>query len=341
MLKIMTIKGKGPLSILALLWLPFMGFSQKEAKTCSVNNVQCQYALDNGQMNGVYTSFYANGTKKAEGQFQHNTRIGKWTIWDSTGAMLHQRMYENNAYDFSVLFHKTDRDKTFSTEKQINLIRDTNGLAAFPKVVDKEIVHSQRYWRMVSNKAQNPALFDNNTFFNWLSQSVLEGKIKAYSPIKDDFRLQMKPEDVKKTMDSLDVELVGFRTKEMTYYTSTHQISHSVVLGLAPIVRSKKSDKSGSDSPLFWIRLPNSRKEFSQKALPNLEFPMNIKTYDDLFFNRYFSSTIIKISNVKNLYLGDSWNTEEAKIAAQKLDMDIIDLEHNLWVFKPEVYAKK
>jgi Gliding motility associated protein GldN len=331
---------KYPLSILAFLWLPVLVYSQKEEKVGYVNDVRCLYSLENGQMNGAYTSFYANGKKKAEGQFRHNTRIGKWTIWDSTGAMVHQRLYENNAYDYSVLFHKTERDKSFSSEKQINLLRDTNGLPSFPKVVEKEIVHSVVYWRMVSNKKQNPALFENNVFFNWLTQSILEGKIRAYSATNDKFKNRLTPEELKRTMDSLDVELVGFRIKEMRYYTSSHQISNTVILGLAPIIRSKKLGTNASNSPLFWIYMPNSRKEFAQNPLPNLGFPEDIKSYDDLFFNRCFSSTIIKESNVKNRSFDDYLNENEAYNAAQKIEMDIIDFEHNVWVYKPEAYAR-
>jgi hypothetical protein len=330
-----------PLSILAFLWLPILVNAQKEEKVGYVNDVRCLYSMENGQMNGAYTSFYANGTKKAEGQFQHNMRMGKWTIWDSTGEIVHQRHYENNAYDYTILLHKSESNKTVSYEKQVNLVRDTNGLVNFASPKEKEIIHSVIHWRMVSNRKQNPALFENNNFFNSLIQSVLEGKIRAYSATNDKFKNRITSDDLKKTMDSLDVELVGFRTKEMRYYTSSHQITYTVMLGLAPIVRSKKADKRAPESPLFWIYMPNGRKELAQIPLPNLGFPADIKTYDDLFFNRYFSSRIIKESNVKSLSLNEYLSDADALNAAQKIEMEAIDLEHNLWVYVPGAFAKR
>jgi hypothetical protein len=332
---------KGLLSIIAFLWLPVLVFSQKEEKVGYVNNVRCLYSMENGQMNGVYTSFYANGIKKSEGQFQHNNRIGMWTIWDSTGEMTHQRMYEKNAFDYSILFHKTERDKSFSSEKKVNLVRDTNGLMGFPNVKENEIVHSRVIWRMVIDKQQNPALFENNFFFNSLIKNVLDEKIRIYSATNDKFKNRLSPKQMKKTMDSLDVELVGFRTKEMVYYSSAHQMSQTVILGLAPIVRPKKSPNRDAEMPLFWLYMPRARKELAQNPLPNSGFPADIKNYDDVFFNRYFSGTIIRESNSSNHALNEPSNDIEAQNAAQKLEMDIIDLEHNLWVYKPEARVKK
>jgi antitoxin component YwqK of YwqJK toxin-antitoxin module len=326
---------KGTFSILAFLSLPILVFAQKEEKISYINKVRCLYSVENGLMNGDYTSFYPNGVKKAEGQFQHNTRIGKWTIWDSTGAMAHQRVYDNNAYDYSVLFHKSEGNKTVAPEKRIVLARDTNGLLSFQKTPEKEIVHSVVVWRMLDNKTQNPALFEKNVLFNALTERVLEGKIRAYSATNDKFKNRITPEELKHTMDSLDVELVGFRTKEMRYYMSSRQISEVVILGLAPIVRSKKSGEKDSERPLFWVYMPNARKELAQVPLPNAGVTSSVKTYDDLFFNRYFSSTIIKTSNVQNKYF-DDLGSASARKEGEKVEMDNIDLEHNLWVYKPD-----
>jgi hypothetical protein len=333
---------KGPLSIIAFLWLPILVFAQKEDKVCYVNNVRCLYSMENGQISGAYTAFYANGNKKAEGQFLHNTRVGKWTVWDSMGEMVHQRVYDNNAYDFTVLVHKSDSKTPISSEKHINLERDTNGLMNFSTVKEKEIAHSALYWRMIGDKKQNPALFENNTFFNWLTQSVLDGKIRAYSTKKDNFKFRMTPEELKRTMDSLDVELVGFRTKEMRYYVGKDQISKTIILGLAPIVRPKKSNKTHQDdAPLFWVYMPSLRKELAQLPLPKSSLSEDAKNYDDVFFKRYFSSTIIKESNVYNRYLNDYLSESEAHNVAQQSEMNIVDMEHNFWVYVPETYARK
>ena len=69
--------------------------------------------------------------------------------------------------------------------------------------------------------------------------------------------------------------------------------------------------------------------------LPNLDFPADIKTFDDLFFNRYFSSNIIKTSNVYNRSLKDYLSEAEAYNAGQEIEMENLNVEHDLWVYAP------
>jgi Gliding motility associated protein GldN len=338
MVKINTFKG--PLSIFAFLWLPVLLFSQKEVKETYINHLRYVYTLEAGQMNGAYMAYHANGIKKAEGQFQHNLRVGKWSVWDSTGEMSHQRIYDNNGYDFNIVFQQSKPKDNNVIEPHINLRRDTNGLRAFGEVKEKSIIHSVTHWRMVSNRKQNAALFENNNFYNWLIKSVLEDKIRAYSSNNDKFKSRMTPLELAKVIDSLDGELVGFRLKEMRYFTDNYQLSETVILGLAPVVRPKKSPKSATPTPLFWVYMPNARKELAQNSLPDTGFPADVKNYDDLFFNRYFSSTIIKESNIHNRSLSEYLNEAEAAEKAQDIELEAIDLEHALWVYAP-TYVRK
>ena len=332
---------KSPLSILAFLWLPLSVFSQKEVKECTFNNVRSVYSLENGQMNGAYTSYYANGAKKAEGQFAHNTRIGQWTIWDSTGEILHKRLYEGDAFDFSILYTKNKVADSAFLQTKGNLTRHTDGYWTLPNPKGKEILFSTRNWRMVRNKQQNPALFENNYFFNWLTQNILEGKTKAYSAINDKFHYKMTADELKKIIDSLDVELVGFRIKETMYFTVNHQYAATEISGLAPIVHSKKSTTAEQEFPLFWIHIPSSRKELAQCSLPTSGFPTGVKTYDDLFFNRCFSGTIVKESNIHSKAIEDYRNESAASVISQQIEMNMIEVEHNLWVYALDAYAKR
>jgi hypothetical protein len=329
------------ISILAFLWLPFSVFAQKEIKECRVNNEHSVYALENGQMNGAYNSYHANGKKKAEGQFVHNTRIGLWTIWDSMGGMLHQRHYADDAYDFTVLYQKNKRADSFFVQTKGNLIRHADGYLALPEVTEKEIFFSTRNWRMIRNKEQNPALFDKDYFFNWLIENVLNEKMKTYVANNDKFWHKLTVEELKKKMDSLDVELVGFRLKETMYFTVNRQHAQTQILGLAPIVRSKKVKTADPEFPLFWIRVPDARKVLVQCPLPTSGFPSGIKTYDDLFFNRCFSSTIIKESNVYSKAIDDYQNETAARAISDQIDMNLIEVEHNMWDYSPKTYAKR
>lgn len=330
---------KHPLSILAFLGLPFLLFAQAKTEETYVHKVRSVYTLDKGQLNGLYTAYFANGVKKAEGQFQNNKRIGEWTVWDSTGEKTHQRRYEHNGYDFTVSYPKPKEGDTL-TKSYATLTRDTNGLAAFPNPSEKDIIHSIVHWRLVSNKAQNPALLVDNTFYNGLIQKALDGKVRIYSSENDKFKARMQPDELQRKLDSSDLELVGFRLKEMRFFTGKQQVSQTHITGLAPIVRSKKMGKKDEEKPLFWLYVPHARKELAQMPLPNLGFPADVKTYDDLFFNRHFSSVIIKTSNVHNRSLTDYLSEAEAYKVGKEIEMESINVEHDLWVYAP-TYVRK
>jgi hypothetical protein len=330
---------KYPLSILAFLSLPFLLFSQAKTEETNANKVRSVYTLDNGQLNGLYTAYFANGVKKAEGQFLHNRRVGEWMVWDSTGEKVHQRRYENNGYDFTVS-HPKPKEGDALTKSYATLTRDTNGLVALSNPSEKDIIHSIVNWRIVTDKEQNPALLADNTFYNALIQSALDAKIRIYSSENDKFKARMLPDELRRKLDSMDVELVGFRIKEMRYFTGKQQVSQTHITGLAPIVRSKKLGEKDGEKLLFWLYVPRARKELAQMPLPNLGFPADVKTYDDLFFNRYFSSVIIKTSNRYDRSLKDYLSEADAYKAAQEIEMDNIDLEHNLWVYAP-TYVRK
>ena len=253
---------KHPLSIFTFLLLPFLGFTQKETKECTVkivDDIRCVYNLENGLINGAYTSFYTNGKKRVEGQFQKNERIGTWTIWDSTGEILHQRKYDN-AFTFKVLKQKINSGDSLYSQTKLNLKPNADGYIELPLVKQTDIIHSQRYWRMVDNKKQNPALLADNSFFDWLTKNILDNKINAYTANSNKFWYKMTADDLKNKMDSLDVEIVGYRIKEERFFSIRRQCSQTNILGLAPIVRSKK-DYSKEEFPLFWVRMPEIRKE--------------------------------------------------------------------------------
>jgi Gliding motility associated protein GldN len=316
--------------ILTFLCLPFSGISQKETKECLAEGVRCVYNIENGMMNGAYNSFYTNGTKHAEGQFQHNLRVGKWMIYDSTGSIQHQRTYENNALHFTVSKHKLGASNATVGGNKVNFQMNENGFYALPPINEKDIVHSTRYWRMVRPQSINTALFKDKTFYNWLISSVLEGKFIAYRTI-DKVWNKMTPDEVKKRLDSLGVELVSFRIKEERFFSDKWQASQTTILGIAPVMQVKDAAGNISEMPLFWLRMPNIRGELVKQKIEGTGVPSYVKNYDDLFFYRYFSSEIVAQSNVQNKRLSEMVSSEDLKKEQQKIEIGMIELEHNLW----------
>jgi hypothetical protein len=332
---------KHPLSILTFLCLPFLCTSQKEIKECVVDSLRCVYSIENGMLNGAYNSFHANGTKHAIGQFQHNLRVGTWRIYETSGELIHQRTYENNSLDFTVSKNKLGMGNTSAAENKVNFQMTENGFYALPPIKGKDIVHSTRYRRMVRQESINSPLFKDKTFYNWIINNVLEGKIVAYHTNNDKFWYKMTPDEVKKRMDSLGVELVGFRIKEERYFNDKRQASQTTILGIAPVMQVKDTVGKTSEMPLFWLRMPNIRAELVKLKIEEKGLPSYVKNYDDLFFYRYFSSYIDWQSNVYSKNLNEMVSVEDLNKEQQKIEIGMIELEHNLWDYVRDVYTKR
>jgi hypothetical protein len=105
-------------------------------------------------------------------------------------------------------------------------------------------------------------------------------------------------------------------------------------------VRSKKAGENDAEKLLFWIYMPYARKALAQMALPNSNFPADIKTYDDLFFNRCFSSVIIRESNVYSRLSKANLSEADAYKVGKEIEMEGINVEHDLWVYAP-TYVRK
>lgn len=54
---------------------------------------------------GLYQSFYSNGTKESEGNYDNNKENGLWQKWDSTGHLIDSTVYENAKKISSSTFH--------------------------------------------------------------------------------------------------------------------------------------------------------------------------------------------------------------------------------------------
>ena len=240
-----------PLSIF-FLTLSFICISQKEYKATSDKGVNTVYTIQNGLFEGQYTSFHANGVKKSSGQFMHNLRKGAWTVWDSTGKMVHQRECENPISHKQIFPQPTAKAENVSVTTND---KQSEGFVELPKVNEKNIVFSKMYWRTIMNKEQNPLLFENNRFLKFLTTNILSGKINAYR--NSDRKWQkLSIGEYQKRLDSLNSEVVGFQIKETFYFDKQRQIGQIVILGVAPIIRLK----DGSTTPQYWVSMPAIRK---------------------------------------------------------------------------------
>jgi antitoxin component YwqK of YwqJK toxin-antitoxin module len=113
-------------------------------------------------LNGKYVSYYDNGTKKSEGAFKDNQRVGEWLVWDKDGNKRMIRKYDNN-YTFETVLAKNGKGVDAPSAK-INYVfkRSSNGAIIDNKITEKDVAVSKRIWRSIENNTNNKILFDNN-----------------------------------------------------------------------------------------------------------------------------------------------------------------------------------
>jgi len=309
---------KNILYVSLTIWLfAFAVNAQEVEKSFKLKDLKVVYHQKDGMYDGLYTSYYLNGNKKAEGLFNGNMRVGNWTIWDENGNILVEREYQNSF----VFDQKTPSKKQF---EKYSLVRDENGVIPAYFLQEKNIDWLQRVWRSIPAE-NNPELFDDNKLYTVIWKSISEGKITGYNPKDDQFKFQIAAD----LIDFTNTKVLSYKIKEESFYDHSRQIMESRIIGICPIVLD---EETGSPKDLVWIYYPDFREILAQYPVQDGRVPDYVRSLEDVFFYRYFNSQIIKVSNLKDQSIEDYKSDSEIEVEATKLDLLLIVREHDFWV---------
>jgi len=271
--------------------------------------VKCVYHKTDGRFNGHYISYYKNGKKLAEGDFDNNLRKGIWTVWDTTGKILVQRDYTTQ-FSFKIKFHNAD------TSLKYDLKYNSSGYLNYFPIGEKNVVWAKRIWRTIDSK-NNPALFKNDALFKVLQKIPLNDSVKIY---KDDvFKEAISSKDIKLK----NTKIVAYKIKEDCFTDNQRFVFESRIIGICP-VGINETTKDTSD--LYWIYLPEIRTQLAKEKISEKTLSSRVKTLDDLFFFRNFSSTIYKES-----FVFDKAKTYDA--TSDEKEIELIEFEHGMWLY--------
>ena len=133
-----------------------------------------------------------------------------------------------------------------------------------------------------------------------------------------------------------------FRMKEIWYFDSEASELRVRILGIAPLFTEVIYDDYGNATELqpralFWLYYPDCREVFSRSEVFNALNDSSPLSWDDIFQMRFFSSFIIKASNVKDLRLIDIASLKENGVdlllESEKIKQSIFNYEHDLWSY--------
>lgn len=294
--------------------------AQNNPKHFKNKDINCIYNIKNGMMDGNYQSFYLNGNKKSNGDFINNNKSGLWTIWDTTCNIIVERQYVNN-FEYKQLFPLNPKNYTTSSE------RDTNGLLKYFFVKEEMVYASNRIWRIIP-KENNPLLFDNDILSGLLISNILNGKIVAYNTISDEFTKPFSRLEVNLKYDYDNLEIVAYRLKEEWFFDNVRKTAEIRIMGICPVARYKNDTDNNFD--LFWLYFPDIRDKLALGKI--WEKNPLLQNIDDLFYFRYFSSSIVKESNIYNKEIKDYKTGKDIEIEAERIKLKLIEFEHDCWV---------
>ncbi len=218
-------------------------------------------------------------------------------------------------------------------------------------------------WRLVETREKMNLVWraEEKPFFNVLSELIKNGDITAFKDEK--FKEPMNWGEVEGQMVTIDTNQVydaaadaevikvtknskdwrninQYRIKEIWFFDKEASMLKHRILGIAPILTEVIE---GSDMPivlpLFWVYYPEARMPLAKYQVKSDENDMVPMTWTDLLDNRYFSSIILKRSNILDFKVRDYFNQDDEMynmdqlFESEKIKQELFNFEHDLWEY--------
>ncbi len=249
--------------------------------------------------------------------------------------------------------------------KETNL---TKRVIPYPYLREADVMYFRRVWQEMDlkQKINHPYYYpvdpieDRSNLFDVIRDGLLiEGSLVAYStgPIgdEDEFTIPLSPDSIRKILNPIERidewdefgEKIGFkeiitpiesdkitryRLKEDWIWDRQRSERYVRIIGIAPMIEDYDRDgESMGYAPLFWLYYPECRYVFANADVFNLFNDAQRRTYEDLFQKRYFSSYIVKHSNVYDRGIGEFARGMDALAESERIKEELFNLEHDLW----------
>mgnify|MGYP006087374231 CR=1 FL=1 len=126
-----------------------------------------------------------------------------------------------------------------------------------------------------------------------------------------------------------------WRLKEEWFFDKQRSVMDVRIIGMAPLTDiNSNGELTGSFDPLFWVYFPEARNILINAEVFNLvKNNAERRTYDDIFWKRMFSSTIIKESSVMDRNIDQYMIGLDALLEAERIKTEIFNMEHDLWEY--------
>ncbi len=250
--------------------------------------------------------------------------------------------------------------------KETNL---TKRVVPYPSLREADVMYVRRIWQALALRQKITQMFyfpvdpieDRKNLFDVIRYALeVEGSLTAYGtgPAGDDdeFRYPytgtqvdsvLNPVVIIPQFDPVTGEVIGsmeaqtsinsqdivrYRIKEDWVWDRQRSQRHVRIIGIAPIIE-KKDDEGNSQglAPLFWLYYPECRYVFANAECYNYENDAQRRTFEEIFQKRYFSSYIVKETNVFDRSIADYAQGLDALLESERIKDELFTIEHDLW----------
>lgn len=324
-------------SLAVLNLLSFTILAQPE-QTYNDGSLNCKYQSTLGMLNGPYVSYYKNGVKKSEGNFQFNNRIGEWSVWDSTGKLRVKRNY-SNPYEYTQIIPVVSPEGPIPllNKPVYKLERDSLGEWKYFKMEERMVIYSQRNFKCfyTSEKQQ---FFHYKMLFEILYENALNKNYPVYAVNKDnDDETYSKRFDIS-TIDTSKIRLVGFRIKSDYIFDNSRFISQDVPLFITILAVNKGISNPSGDNfisndtvGLYSIYYRDAKKYLAQVELKNYGQPPYLQNLDDIFFFGCYGEEKWNVSNMSDRGVNKYIHTPPASV--NQFILKEVETENDMWLY--------
>lgn len=245
----------------------------------------------------------------------------------------------------------------------------TKRVVPYPYLREADVMYTKRIWQKIDLREKMNQQFyypirpiqDRQSLFDVIREALtVEGSLVAYStgPAGDDdeFRYPLTSTKIDSILNpviyipEIDLETgekIGDKPKKVAIESESikqylikedwiwdRQRSERYVriIGIAPLMEQIDDEgQSKGFSTLFWLYYPECRYVFANSEVYNMFNDAQRRTYEDVFQKRYFSSYVVKESNVYDRSIQSYARGLDALGESRRIKEELFMLEHDLW----------
>jgi gliding motility associated protien GldN len=254
------------------------------------------------------------------------------------------------------------RDGVYDKENSVN-----RRFIPYTHLREADVTWERRVWRTIDIREKiNQSFYyplepvvSRTSFMQMLLKQILAGNIYAFTD--EDFTIPLEKAAIRDKMvirgDSVDQEqydangnaftvkmpgpvdstwlYYNFQTldlKEDWFFDKQKSVLEVRIIGIG-INALKKGKEDLGPVNICWLYFPACRPIFAKTEVFNVKNDSERRTWDDMFWKRMFSSTVIKESNVYDRAIETYSKGIDALLESDRIKGDIFRWEHDLWHF--------